>query len=89
MKLLFSLSWCGLIVAPPTTVFAMVATTTTKKTTKHAKKNKTSDGTSDNGTSNDGTSDRLLPNPTGTTSNRPTMRLATDFFPSLNPPSTR
>ena len=53
MKLLFSLSWFVLVVAPPPTVFAMVVTT--KKTTKHAKKNKTSDGT------NDGTSDGFFP----------------------------
>ena len=45
MKLLFSLSWSILVVAPPPTIFAMVATA--KKTTKHAKKNKTSDVTSD------------------------------------------
>jgi len=65
MKLHFSLSWFVLVVAPPPTVFAMVATT---------KKNKTSDGTSDefvpvkeppsdgtsDGTSN-GTSDGFFP----------------------------
>ena len=42
MKLLVSLSWFVLVIASPPSVFAMVATT--KKTTKHAKKNKTSDG---------------------------------------------
>ena len=51
MKILFSLSWFVLFVAPPPPSFAMVATA--KKTTKHAKKNKPSDGTSDDGT-NDG-----------------------------------
>ena len=54
MKFPFSLSWFLLVVASPPTVFAMVATT--KKNTKHAKKNKTSDGTS-----NDGTSDGFFP----------------------------
>ena len=51
MKILFSLLWFVLFVAPPPPSFAMVATA--KKTTKHAKKNKPSDGTSDDGT-NDG-----------------------------------
>ena len=59
MKFPFSLSWFLLVVASPPTVFAMVATT--KKNTKHAKKNKTSDWTSNDGTSNDGTSNGFVP----------------------------
>ena len=59
MKLLVSLSWFVLVIASPPSVFAMVATT--KKTTKHAKKNKTSDWTSNDGTSNDGTSNGFVP----------------------------
>ena len=42
MKLLFSFLWFALVIEPPPSVFAIMATT--KKTTKHAKKNKTSDG---------------------------------------------